>query len=102
MAGEGLSQAMKDELRATVIAMGEDPDWWDKQAAKPGNTWVLPSQGTEHRSPTGNLNFQYPFFRSDLVEAGLLPAEAPPGNPREITLPPGMSVVDAIRAGVLR
>ena len=90
-------KAAFDQVRAQVRAE------WDRRAAIPGNTWILPHQGTQHE--TGNqaeLDWQYPFFRDQLVREGLLPAKPPIGAPKELQLPPGMSVLQAIQAGVIR
>ena len=74
---------------------------WDELAGRPGNAFILPDQSTQQKRGGPELDWQYPFFRSDLVEAGLLPAEAPEGNPKEIRVPPGMSVLEAVRSGYI-
>lgn len=84
-----------------ISAQG-DPYWFERRAAIPGNTWILPDQQTQHRRGPDDLDWQYPFFRGDLVAAGLLPAKAPPGNPSRLEVPAGMSVFEAIKAGVIR
>lgn len=76
---------------------------WDSEAWKPGNPWILPHQATQRdRGGDIEIELQYPFFRSRLVEMGLLPSSAPQGTPKEVSLPRGMSVLDAIQAGVIR
>ena len=88
---------------ALIQAVPNGPDWWEQNAAMPGNTLVLPDQGTQHSArDRAELDWQYPFFRQDLVDAGLLPRQAPPGAPAEIQLPPGVSVLKAIEAGLIR
>lgn len=97
-----LAQGMTDPAkRHQTVPSG--PNWFDQNKAIPGNSWISPDQGTQH--DTGNpaeLDWQYPFFRQDLVDAGLLPANAPPGTPAEIDLPAGLSVLEAIERGVIR
>ena len=87
--------------RARTVPNG--PDWWERNAAIPGNTWILPNQAAQHRvGSRAELEWQYPFFRQDLVDAGLLSPQAPQGSPKTLTLPDGMSVLQAIEAGVIR
>ena len=63
---------------------------------------IFPDQGTQHERGGAELDWQYPFKRQDLVEANLLPP-APPGvKQKRIELPPGVSVFEAIQAGILR
>lgn len=89
-----------DDRRQTVP---NGPNWWSQNAVLPGNTWILPSQATQHETgDPAELNWQYPFFRQDLVDAGLLPQQAPLGAPKEIEVPQGMSVLKAIEAGLIR
>ena len=75
-------------------------DWFERNKAIPGNSFVLPHHETQHEA--GMFGWQYPFFRQDLVDAGVLPAKAPAGNPGTIYLPPGVTVLDAIRSGLIR
>jgi hypothetical protein len=97
----GLALAQFLAEQAVPITGAAMPDsYWEANAAVPGNSWVLPHQATEHA--VGDARWQYPFFRADLVRAGLLPSEAPAGNPAEIRLPKGMSVLQAIEEGVIR
>ena len=74
--------------------------WVDRNRAIPGNSFVFPHNATQREA--GMADWQYPFFRQDLVDAGVLPAKAPAGNPETIELPPGVTVLDAIRSGLIR
>lgn len=104
MAGEALAQLAPSSSEWLDAAKRS----WESRAAVPGNTWILPSQGTQHR--TGNPAelvwqypfWQYPFFRQEMVDAGLLPPVPSPGNPKELRLPDGVSVLQAIEAGLIR
>ena len=96
------NDAKWDKVKASDF-LTEAKESWERSAAIPGNSWILPDQYTQHR--TGNesdLDWQYPFFRQDLADAGLLPREAPPGTPAEIRLPVGVSVLEAIETGLIR
>ena len=97
---QGAARQKTKELNPALLTTGDN--WWDEEAALPGNTWIFPNQEVEHKSSRGLPDFQYPFFRSALVQAGLLPARAPEGSPKSIRIPEGMSVLDAIEKGVIR
>lgn len=101
---DSIAQGVIDPARRTQT-VPNGPDWFEQNQAIPGNSWIYPNQGAQH--DTGNpaeLEWQYPFFRQDLVDAGLLPANPPPGAgmPIEIVLPAGLSVLEAIERGVIQ
>lgn len=96
------SEVMR-ELGQRAQTVPNGPDWGERNAAIPGNTWILPNQAAQHRAESqAELEWQYPFFRQDLVDAGLLPSQAPQDSPKTLKLPDGMSVLQAIEAGVIR
>lgn len=105
LAANALVDDETDPTTQGVVVVPNGPDWFEQNKAIPGNSWIYPHQGTQH--DTGNpaeLEWQYPFFRQDLVVAGLLPENPPPGAgmPIEIDLPPGLSVLEAIERGVIQ
>jgi len=93
---------------ATIRLAGEvfdgtgDVGWYERQSAIPGNAFILPDQRTQHRRGEADLEWQYPFFRQDLVKAGLLPERAPSVGAERIKIPTGMSVFEAIKVGLIR
>jgi hypothetical protein len=63
---------------------------------------ILPDQGTQRERGGADLEWQYPFFRSDLIAAGLLPANSKPASKeKSISLPSGVSVLEAVQAGLI-
>lgn len=64
---------------------------------------IFPNQRTQHERGEADLVWQYPFRRSELVKAGLLPAgSVSMAGAQSIELPRGVSVFEAIQAGIIR
>lgn len=91
-------QKAEDRVAGQTVPSG--PGWVERNRRIPGNSFIFPDQKAQIRAGEGV--WQYPLFRQDLVDAGLLPQKAPSGNPVNIDLPPGMTVTAAIQAGVIR
>lgn len=102
---EEIGAALQQVAAAAQQEAAGPSAYWRQMKSIPGNTFILPDQTAQHRADAGpgrGVDWQYPFFRSDLVEAGLLPPQAPANSPAEIAIPPGMTVLQAIQAGLIR
>lgn len=103
MAGDAAALVTAAIKAAATSAEGKvDLGWYERQSAIPGNAFILPDQRTQHRRGEADLEWQYPFFRQDLVKAGLLPERAPSVGAERIKIPTGMSVFEAIKVGLIR
>lgn len=63
---------------------------------------IFPDPETQLERGGADLEWQGPFFRSDLIAAGLLPANSKPASKeKSISLPSGVSVLEAVQAGLI-